>query len=212
MSELEEILKLILELLVWLIVQLLVLFTFTVLFEPSPLPEIITVVPPPVGEPDGEGLALGEGEADGLSDGAGLPDGLADGLSEGLAEADGDGLGKLAAAANELPILPALLEKSPNTDSLSAKRTKQIRNEVKKYVLLIIFVALRQSCHPRTHPVILADICHPAPDAGSSYKIPSYKSFHSGFCCSINSNFHFLFHLFNFFSLKIASSISSDSS
>lgn len=141
LSALEEILKLILELLLWLIVQLPELFTFTVLFESSPLLEIITVVPPSEGEPDGEGLdegdpegvEIGEGEADGLSEGAGLPEGL----EEGLADVDGEGLGKFAAAAKEFPKLPALLEKSPNTDSLSAKSTKQIKNEERKYVLLI---------------------------------------------------------------------------
>lgn len=143
-SELAEILKLMLELLLWLIVQLVELLISTLLFDPAPLPEIITVVPPPDGEPEGEGLAdgelegvaLGEGEADGLSEGAGLPEGL----EVGLADADGEGLGKVAAAAKEFPKLPALLEKSPNTDSFKANSTKQIKNELKKYVLLIPYV------------------------------------------------------------------------
>jgi hypothetical protein len=61
---LESILKLIFELLLWVIVQFLVLVTLTVLVEPLPFPEIITVVP----LPEGEGLADGELEGKAVGD------------------------------------------------------------------------------------------------------------------------------------------------
>lgn len=78
----------------------------TVLFEPAPFPEIITVVP------DGEGLD--DGETDGLADGDPEGEVLGDGDTEGAIE--GDGVGKFAAAVKELFIFCAVSENSPKTD------------------------------------------------------------------------------------------------
>jgi hypothetical protein len=133
---LESILKLILELLLWLTVQFLVLVTLTVLVEPLPFPEIMTVVP----LAEGEGLADGEAVGDELGTalgellGVGLTEGATLGLDDGLAlgETDGEGLGKLAAAVKEFPKFLALSENNPKTDWLITSSTKHIKNEDKK--------------------------------------------------------------------------------
>lgn len=115
--EFELMLKLILELFDWFIVQFVELLTPAVLFEPAPLPSMITVVPPE-GEPDGvgdgdpEGPGVGEGFGD--CEGTGLS--LGAGVADGVGVTEGEGLGKLAAAVNELPKLPALPENRPKTD------------------------------------------------------------------------------------------------
>lgn len=111
------------------------LFTFTVFVEPLPFPEIITVVPLAEGEGftegDDDGEAVGEVLGVGELLGAGVADGEGIGDEEGFidGETDTDGLGKLAAAVKELPRFLALLENDPKTDWLSAKNTKQIKNE-----------------------------------------------------------------------------------
>lgn len=145
--EFEEILKLILELLVWFTVQFVELFTFTLLLEPAPFPEITIFIPftCPEGLGIGEDEGLTEGDALGEELGAGLVEefGLVDGFTEGLAEAlaDGEGLGKFAAAVKVLFNAVTESVNKPKTDWLSAKSIKQIKNELKKYVFLI--------CHPR---------------------------------------------------------------
>lgn len=128
--------------------------TFTLLFEPEPLPSIIMVVPDPDGdalgdgELDGVGLADGVGDADGFGvpDGDGLPEGVGD--VEGFGDAvgdgiiEGEGLGKLAAAVKRLPRFPALLEKRPKTDWFRANNIRVIKNDVKKYAFLILSVVV----------------------------------------------------------------------
>ncbi len=142
--------------------QLLELVTLTVFVEPFPLPEIITVVPPPVGDPLGDGVAEGlpEGVALGLDDGE--PDGVAEGEPEGaelglaLGEPEGvcegegvilgEGLGKLAAAVNVLFILEAVSENIPKTVLLTIAKDRNKNTAKRKNVFLIVVIPANRHC------------------------------------------------------------------
>jgi hypothetical protein len=63
------------------------------------------------------------------------------------------------------------------------------------------------SCLPRWGTLLLLPMTSFRRKPESSYIKSVYKSFHSGFFCSINSNFHFLFHSLIAFSRTIADSM-----
>lgn len=122
--------------------QFLVFPILTALFEPTPFPEMITAVPEVEGLGDGEEDGLDDGivvgELLGVGDGFADPLGLADGEAEGAIE--GEGVGKFAAAVNELFKFSAVSEKSPKTDWLTIASDKNVKTEKRKNVFLIVVI------------------------------------------------------------------------